>query len=92
MRFSIDYIRFTTYRLISIALAALFLIMPLMLWVALSLKVITPLAIVCAALLLALAMLNRNAKCPSCDSRLRVVAPFRGSCQRCGSRLDIVKV
>ncbi len=39
-----------------------------------------------------LAVLNRNAKCPSCNARLSFLSPFMGRCSRCKSLFKTVNV
>ena len=95
MRLSIDHIRFATYRRASLTLAALFVLMPVLAWTAprrLPERTLLLSLIAYTVLLVVLMMFNRNAECPSCRTRLGISVPFRGICQRCGIRLEIVKV
>jgi len=95
VRLSIDHIRFATYRRVSLTLAALFVVMPVLVWTAprrLPEGTLLLSLIAYTVLLVVLMMFNRNAECPSCRARLGISVPFRGACQPCGTRLEIVEV
>ena len=85
VRLSIDHIRFATYRRMNLTFAVLFMLMPVLVWIApcrLPEGTVLLSVIAYTVLLLVLMMFNSSAVCTSCRVRLGISVPFRGTCAK----------
>jgi hypothetical protein len=99
-RLRVDQISFRTYRIISVLGASAFVSMPFVMFGTLHIserwlgsdKPALGFILTYLGAALCLQIVNRNAFCPACESRLSFIAPFSAICGHCKSHLKTVRV